>query len=53
MLLKISCFFVVGVVLKLPITFGLGEVGEIEVQKFNRIPMLKYSTNAPILANPL
>ena len=38
--------------------FGLGEGGEIEVQMFilvqmyNRIPMLKFSTNAPLLQNP-
>ena len=37
---------------------GLCEGGEIEVQmfnlaqKFNRIPMLKFSTNAPLLQNP-
>jgi hypothetical protein len=38
--------------------FGLAEVGGLEVQMFilvqmfNRSTMLKYSTNAPILANP-
>ncbi len=37
--------------------FWLGEVGEFKVQmfklvqKFNRIPMLKFSTKAPILPN--
>jgi hypothetical protein len=37
---------------------GLCEVGELEVQMFNlaqmfiRIPMLKFSTSAPILQNP-
>ena len=37
---------------------GLGEVGEIEAQMFNKPPMLievrmlKFSTSAPILANP-
>ncbi|MDI9312593.1 MAG: hypothetical protein QM535_20455, partial [Limnohabitans sp.] len=37
---------------------GLCEVGELEVQMFNlaqmliRIPILKYSTSAPILPNP-
>ena len=38
--------------------FGLGEGGEIEVQMFMlaqmliRIPMLKFSTKAPLLPNP-
>ncbi|NJS16948.1 MAG: hypothetical protein HC787_09125 [Nostocaceae cyanobacterium CSU_2_110] len=38
--------------------FGLAEGGEFKVQMFNllqmlnRIPMLKCSTNAPLLANP-
>jgi len=38
--------------------FGLCEGGEIEeqmlmlAQMFNRIPMLKFSTNAPLLQNP-
>jgi hypothetical protein len=37
---------------------GLCEGGELEVQMFNlaemliRIPMLKFSTNAPLLQNP-
>ncbi len=38
--------------------FGLGEGGEIEAQMFNsaqmliRIPMFKFSANAPLLPNP-
>jgi hypothetical protein len=37
---------------------GLGEVGEIEAQMFNKpqmlieVPMFKFSTFAPILPNP-
>jgi hypothetical protein len=37
---------------------GLAEVGDFKApmfnlaQMFNRIPMLKFSTSAPILANP-
>jgi hypothetical protein len=37
---------------------GLGEVGAFKAQMFNlaqmliRIPMVKFSTSAPILANP-
>jgi hypothetical protein len=40
------------------LTVGLCDVGEIEAQMFNlgpkfiRIPMLKFSTNAPLLQNP-
>jgi hypothetical protein len=42
----------------LPNGLGLGEVGEIEAQMFNKPPMLievrmfKFSTSAPILPNP-
>jgi len=38
--------------------FGLAEGGEFKVQMFmivqmlDRIPLLKFSTNAPLLANP-
>jgi len=41
-----------------PNVLGLCEGGELEVQMFNlaemliRIPMLKFSTNAPLLQNP-
>jgi len=37
---------VAAIVLQLP------EGGEFEAQMKNRIPMFKFSTNAPILANP-
>ena len=50
--------YIENVVFSQPDVLGLCEGGELEVQMFNlaemliRIPMLKFSTNAPLLQNP-
>jgi hypothetical protein len=50
--------FVVNLKLHTAHVLGLAEVGAFEAQMFNlaqmliRIPMLKFSNSAPILANP-